>query len=158
MRDESKQLVEQMVGDAEARVKRMKQAAVQVAAAVVALRGAASTAADAVGEYMEASGVSKTQLVADLGLTAPEARLLGLVSPSRSRAERERAKHADGDRERATDAASRASEAAVSEATADDSGDDADDTSTDVDAAADSDTDAGVESVDRVWEVSGYGA
>lgn len=84
MRDESKALVELMMGDAEARLKRMKQAAGKVAGALMTLRSAAVEARDAVSEYMEASGISKTQLVADLGLTAPEARLLGLASPSRS--------------------------------------------------------------------------
>lgn len=89
MRDESKQLVELMMGDAEARLKRQKLAAVQVATALVALRQSQADACTAINEYMSVSGITRTQLINDLALSNGEARTLGLVSPSRTRAKRD---------------------------------------------------------------------
>lgn len=85
MQDESKQLVELMLGDAEARLKRMKTSAAQVAKALVALREAEQAASDAIAEYMSASGTSKSQLIHDLALSNIESRLLGLIAPARAR-------------------------------------------------------------------------
>ncbi|GGI14730.1 hypothetical protein GCM10007377_12380 [Galliscardovia ingluviei] len=85
MQDESKQLVELMLGDAEARLKRMKTSAAQVAKALVALREAEQAASDAIAEYMSASGTSKSQLIHDLALSNVEARLVGLIAPARAR-------------------------------------------------------------------------
>lgn len=85
MQDESKQLVELMLGDAEARLKRMKTSAAQVAKALVTLREAEQAASDAIAEYMDASGTSKSQLIHDLALSNVEARLLGLIAPARAR-------------------------------------------------------------------------
>lgn len=85
MQDESKQLVELMLGDAEARLKRMKTSAAQVAKALVTLREAEQATSDALREYMSASGISKAQLIHDLELSSVEARLLGLIAPARAR-------------------------------------------------------------------------
>lgn len=85
MQDESKQLVELMLGDAEARLKRMKTSAAQVVKALVALREAEQATSDALREYMSASGISKSQLIHDLALSNVEARLLGLIAPARAR-------------------------------------------------------------------------
>lgn len=89
MRDESKQLVELMMGDAEVRLKQMKSAAVQVATALVALREAQQQARTAINEYMSVSGITRTQLINDLAISQAEARVLGLVAPSRTRAKRD---------------------------------------------------------------------
>lgn len=90
MKDESRQLVELMLGDAEARLKHMKASALKVANALTLLRDAEQTASEAISEYMSASGTSKSQLIADLALSSSEARLLGLIAPSRARKEQAR--------------------------------------------------------------------